>query len=66
MSWLDKLLPRKDDGDEDRIVAMFNQWRKQEDPPEEEHAADEYYCGLCRGYVPLSSGLHPHTERTAQ
>lgn len=22
---------------------------------------EEYYCGLCRSMMPLSSGLHPHT-----
>ena len=64
MSWLDKLLPRKDDGDEDRIVAMFNQWRNQETPQDEEQVGGEdyYYCGLCKGYLPISSFPHPHTK----
>ncbi len=64
MSWLDKLLPRKDDGEEDAIVAMFNQWRKEE-PQEEEQAGGEdyYYCGECRGYIPISSFPHPHVKQ---
>lgn len=29
----------------------------------ESEGKQEYYCGLCKCMVPLSSGLHPHTSK---
>jgi hypothetical protein len=66
MSWLtEKLFGSKEDREEDAIVQLFtplyDRFRKDED--KELVGGEEYFfCGLCRGYIPISAGLHPHTN----
>lgn len=36
---------------------------KEEKKAEEQVGGEDYcYCDECGGYIPISSGLHPHTK----